>query len=80
MLASDKIMMSLSYGDQVFWPVYVTMGNLDAKICWSPNWLDILFIGSIPIVHEQTEDSDHKNRDLKIIIKYLALKTKLKRL
>ncbi len=33
LLASGKTVMSLSYKDQVFWPVYVTIGNLEAKTC-----------------------------------------------
>lgn len=37
MLANNKIILSLSYGDQVFWPVYVTIGNLDARTCWTQN-------------------------------------------
>ena len=32
-LVSDKIIISLSHGDQILWPVYVTIGNLDAKTC-----------------------------------------------
>ena len=80
LLANDKTMMSLSHGDQVFWPVYITIGNLDAKICWSQNWLDTLLLGSIPIVDEQAEDSNNKNRDLKAKIDYWALETILKRL
>ncbi len=35
LVASDKPIMSLSNGDQIFCPVYVTIGNLDAKTCCS---------------------------------------------
>ncbi len=52
LLASDKTVMSLSHGDQVLWPVYVTIGNLDAKTRWSQNRPGTLLLGSIPIVHE----------------------------
>ena len=31
LLANNKIAMNLSHGDQAFWPVYVTKGNLDTK-------------------------------------------------
>ena len=42
--------MSLSYGDQVFWPIYVTINNLNAKTRQSQNRSGILLLGSIPIV------------------------------
>ena len=32
LLANDKTIISLSHKDQVVWPVYVTIGNFDAKI------------------------------------------------
>ena len=31
LFASDKIVMSLSNRDQIFWLVYITISNLDAK-------------------------------------------------
>ena len=52
LLASDKTMMSLNHGNQVFGPVYVTINNLDAKTRRSQNWLRILLLGSIPIFYE----------------------------
>ena len=69
--------MSLSHRDQVFWPIYVIIGNLDAKICQSRNRLEILFLDSIPIVYKRAEDSNIKNKDLKAKTYYLALKTML---
>ena len=67
--------MSLSYGDQIFWPVYVIIGNLDAKMRQSQNRPDILLLSSIPIVYKQLKDSNNKDRDLKAKIYHLALKT-----
>ncbi len=32
LISSDKTVMNLSHGDQTLWPVYITIGNLDAKI------------------------------------------------
>ncbi len=75
--ASDKTVMSLSHGDQVLWPVYVTICNLKAKIRRSQNRPGTLLLGSIPIVHERAEDSNNKDRDLKSKTYYLALKIML---
>ena len=77
LLANDKIVMSLSLGDQVFWPVYVTIGNLDVKICRSQNRLETLLLGSISIVHKEAEDLNNKDRNLKAKIYHLALRTML---
>ncbi len=72
--------MSFSYRNQVFWSVYVSISNLDAKMWQSQNWPDILLLGSIPIVHKQVEDPNNKDRDLKAKIYLLALETMLKHL
>ena len=80
LLASDKTIMSLSHGDQILWPVYVIIENLDAKTCQSQNRPAILLLGSIPIVHKRAEDSNNKDRDLKAKIYHLALKTMLERM
>ncbi len=80
LLASDKTVMTLSHGDHVLWPVYVTIGNLDAKMRRSQNWPWTLFLGSILIVHERAEDSNNKNRDFKSKAYYLALKIILERI
>ena len=80
LLASDKTIMSLSHGDQILWPVYVTIGNLDAKTCRSQNRPATLLLGSIPNVHERAKDSNNKDRDLKAKIYHLALKTMLERM
>lgn len=33
LLTNDKTIMSLSYGNQIFWPIYITQGNLNIKTC-----------------------------------------------
>lgn len=80
LVANDKTVMSFRYGDQVFWPIYTTIGNLDAKLHQSQNWLGILLLGSIPIFYKQAKDLNNKNRDLKVKIYHLALETMLKHL
>ena len=71
--------MSLSYKDQTLWSVYITIGNLDAKTRYSQIRLGILLLGSIPIVYKRLKDGNNKNKDLKAMIYYLALKTMLQR-
>lgn len=77
MLAIDKTRLSLSHEDQVFWPVYVIIDNLDIKIYPSQNWPRILLLGSILIVHEWAKNLNNKNRNLKIKIYHIAIKTML---
>lgn len=67
--------MSLSHKDQIFWPVYVIIDNLDAKTHWSQNRPGTLLLGFIMIVHQRVENSNNKTRDLKAKIYYIALKT-----
>ncbi len=69
--------MSLSHGDQILWPVYITIGNLDAKTWQSQKWPGILLLSSIPIIHERCKDAYNKDKDLKVKIYYMALKTML---
>ena len=71
--------MRLSHGDQTLWPVYITIGNLDAKIWQSQKRPGILFLGSIPIIHERLKDTKNKDKDLKTKIYHMALKTMLPR-
>lgn len=52
LLASDKTIMSLSHKDQVFWPVYVTIDNLDTRHIKAKNRPSIVLLGLIPIVYE----------------------------
>ena len=80
LLANNKTVMNLSHGDWVLWPVYVTIGNLDVKTRQSQNHLKTLLLGSIPIVHEQAEDLNNNDRDLKAKIYHLALRTMLERI
>lgn len=54
------------------------MRNLDEKMRWCQNWPGILLLSSISIVYKQREDSNNKNRDLKVKIYHLALKIILK--
>ena len=75
MLVSNKIIINLSYKDQLFWLIYVTIDYLDIKTYYSQNWLDILLLDLISIVYKQIKDLNNKNRDLKVKIYYLALKT-----
>lgn len=65
--------MSLSYRNQVFWPVYIIRANLDVKTRCSQYWPTILFLGFIPIVYKQAKDLNNKNKDLKTKIYFLAL-------
>ena len=68
--------MNLSHIDQIFRPVHITIGNIDAKIHQSQNRLGTLLLTFKPIVHRQSEDSKNQSRDLKAKIYYLALKTR----
>ena len=69
--------MSLSHGNQTLWPIYITIGNLDAKTRRSQKWPGTLFLSSIPIIHEQSKETDKKDKDLKAKIYHIALKTML---
>ena len=69
--------MSLSHGDQILWPVYIIIGNLDAKTRRSQKRLGTFLLGSIPIIHERLEDANNKNTNLKAKIYHMALKTML---
>ncbi len=80
LISSDKTVISLSHGDQTLWPVYITIRNLDAKTRRSQNQPGTLLLGSIPIIHEQFEDVNNKDKDLKAKIDYMALRTMLQRI
>ena len=80
LISSDKTVMSLSHGDQTLWPVYITIGNLDAKTRRSQKRPGTLLLGSIPIIYERSEDANNKNKDLKAKIYYMALNTMLQRI
>ncbi len=77
LISSDKTVMSLSHKDQILWPVYITIENLDAKTRRSQKRLGTLFFCSIPIIYERSKDANNKNKDLKAKIYYMSLKTML---
>ena len=77
LLLSDKMVMSLSHGDQTLGQVYITIGNSNSKTWRSQTCPGTLFLGSIPIAHERLEDGNNKNQDLKAKIYHLALTTML---
>lgn len=79
LLSSDKTIMSFSYEDQILWPVYISIGNLDSKTRRYQTRPSTLLLGSILIVHKWSKDGDNKDKDLKAKIYYLALKTMLQR-
>lgn len=65
---------SLSYKDQILWPVYIISRNLDAKIWQSQKWPKTLFSSFISIIYKWLEDINNKNKDLKAKIFYMILK------
>lgn len=73
----DKTILSLSHGDQKLWPVYITIGNSDAKIRLSQKRPETLLLRSIPIIYKQSKDAKNKNQDLKANIYHIALTTML---
>ncbi len=77
LILSNKTVMSLSHGDQILWPVYIIIGNLEAKTRQSQKRPRTLLVGSIPIIHERSEDANNKDKDLKAKIYHMALKTML---
>lgn len=77
---SDKTLVSFNCRDQTLWPVYDTIGNLDAKMRQSQKRPGILLLNSNPMIHERLEDANNKNKNLKIKIYHIALKTISKRI
>ena len=69
------MVMNVSHGDQILWPVYITIGNLDAKTRQSQKRPGTLLLGSILIFHKRSEDTNNKDKDLKAKIYHMALKT-----
>ena len=53
LLATDKTRLTQHHGDQLAWPVYLTIGNLDRKTRRQPNRPGIVLLGFIPIVKEK---------------------------
>ncbi len=77
---SDKTVMNLSHEDQTLWPVYITIGNLDAKTRQFQKWPGTLLLGTIPIIHKWSKDANNKDKDLKAKIYHIILKTTLQRI
>ena len=75
LISSDKMVMSFNYGDQILWPVYIIIGNLDAKIRQSQKRPGTLLFGFIPIVYERSKDANNKDKDSKAKIYHMVLKT-----
>ena len=71
--------MTFSHGDQTLWPVYIIIGNVDAKTRRSQKQLRTLLLGFIHIIHKRSENANNKNKDLKAKIYHMALKTILQR-
>ena len=69
--------MSLSYGDQILWPVYITIGNLNAKTWQSQKRPRTLLLSFISIIHKRSKDVNNKDKDLKAKIYHMMLKTML---
>ncbi len=62
LLSSDKTIISLSYKDQILWPVYITIRNQDVKTWRSQKRPEILLLGSILVIYERAEDVNNKTR------------------
>lgn len=60
---SDKTIMSLNYGNQILWPIYITIENIDTKIWKSQKQPRSLFLSSMTIICERSEDANNNNKD-----------------
>ena len=72
LLSSDTIVISFSHEDQTLWPIYITIGNFDAKTWHCQTRPGTLFLRSIPIVYKRLEDENNKDKDLKVKNYHLA--------
>ena len=77
LILDDKTVMNFGYKDQTLWLVYIIIGNLDAKTRQSQKRPGILFLGSISIIHEWSEDANNKIKNLKAKIYHMTLKIML---
>ncbi len=59
------------------WPVYITIENLVTKTWQSQKWPGTLVLSSNPIIYKRSKDANNKDKDLKIKIYHIALKTML---
>ena len=69
--------MSFSNKNQILWPIYIIIENLNVKTWQSQKRPSILLLSYIPIIHEWSEDTNNKNIDLKAKIYHMTLKTML---
>ena len=69
--------MSFCHWDQTMWPVYIAVGNLDAKTRRNLTQPGTLLLGLIFVIHERLGDRNNKKKDLKAKIYHLALKIML---
>ena len=78
LLSNDKTVISLGYWDQILWPIYIRIDNLESKTQQGQIRSDILFLGFIFIVYEYLKDENNiKKICLETKIYYLALITML---
>lgn len=52
-LASDKTLLTQHHGDQVAWPIYITIGNLVSETRRSPLRPSTLLLGFLPIPSQE---------------------------
>ena len=71
------MVISHNHGDQTLLPIYITIGNLDAKTRRFQKRLGTLLLGSISIIYERSKDANNKDKYLKVKIYYMVLKTML---
>lgn len=69
--------MSFYHREQIIWLVYITIRNLDTKTQQSKKWPKTLLLSRIPIIHERLEDINNKDKNLKVKIYHITLKTML---
>ena len=61
LLGTDKTLLMMLHGDQSVWPIYLTIGNLDAKIHQSQLKLSTVLLGFIPIPVQKKDSLDLKS-------------------
>ena len=66
--------MSLSQKNQILWPVYIIIENLDAKILQSQKRSRMLFLRFILIIYKRLKGANNKDKDLKAKIYHIVLK------
>jgi len=61
LLGTDKTLLTMLHGDQSVWPIYLTIGNLDAKIRRSQLKPSTVLLGFIPIPVQKKDSLDLKS-------------------